>query len=364
MAILNEFLLSALRQHRDTYHVSPREQDLLDTLADVQAKLAIYEEVFGEIAGADESLEDARKRFLSWSTTFYEMKDKLADYHKVCQEHVEALDSMKALLAPSPCGKEGHPMAAWVEGWCKAHNSSLAVCGNVANLNCEKQAPYCRICREQEQLRDEKHGAYAERNNLVAALSKLFPASLERHPDEDTSWDDEWRWVVYIDLPSGQVSWHIRDSEVTQFDHLKRFQGRKWDGHTTPEKYARLEALTGREQEQQTQAAVAAALRQAVELAHWIRSTDAEDTAINIRDHILSLITEPAAEALYKYGDEVWDKAYDKGWEHALNELKDDEELARRERIARLDAYKDIEMLLDGKIDDLQRQLDAERNAE
>jgi hypothetical protein len=89
----------------------------------------------------------------------------------------------------------------------------------------------------------EVDAVYLERNRLVAALSKLFPASLERHPDTDVAWDDDWRWIVFIDLPTGQASWHLHDSHLALFDHLPRLDGRTWDGHTTDEKYARLTAL-------------------------------------------------------------------------------------------------------------------------
>lgn len=98
-----------------------------------------------------------------------------------------------------------------------------------------------------EELEKQKDGAYTERNALVAALSKVFPASLERHPDSE-EWDDDWRWIVYIDLPTGQVSWHLHNSELSAFDHLLAFQGRSWDGHTTEEKYLRLERLPNKTQ--------------------------------------------------------------------------------------------------------------------
>lgn len=91
-----------------------------------------------------------------------------------------------------------------------------------------------------EELEKQKDGAYWERNQLVAALSKIFPSSLERHPDSDTSWEDDWRWIVFVDLPTGQASWHIHDSELDNFKHLLRNCGRTWDGHTTEEKYQRL----------------------------------------------------------------------------------------------------------------------------
>jgi hypothetical protein len=95
-----------------------------------------------------------------------------------------------------------------------------------------------------------KNHAYHERNMLVAALSRLFPASLERHPEEDLNWEDDWRWIVFIKLPCGTegatdvfkvASWHIHDSELPLFDHLDREYGKfTWDGHTTEEKYERL----------------------------------------------------------------------------------------------------------------------------
>ncbi|GGR31318.1 WDGH domain-containing protein [Deinococcus ruber] len=87
---------------------------------------------------------------------------------------------------------------------------------------------------------------YRERAHLTAALSKLFPASLEDHiPAEGEEWDPDWTTVLIVDLPTGQVSWHIASWDLELFAHLPRNAGRVWDGHTTPEKYARLDALEG-----------------------------------------------------------------------------------------------------------------------
>lgn len=93
------------------------------------------------------------------------------------------------------------------------------------------------------ELKESRNAVYVERDRLVCALSKVFPASLERHPDEDLTWEDDWRWIVFIDLPTGQATWHIHDSELVWFEHLPRLTGRIWDGHSTEEKYKRLEAL-------------------------------------------------------------------------------------------------------------------------
>lgn len=117
---------------------------------------------------------------------------------------------------------------------------------NVAILAEQEEA--CRA--ERDALRErvaklsvQKDCAYLERDRLVAALSKVWPSRLARHPDEDESWDDDWRWIVFIDLPTGQASWHIHDDELPMFAHLDRVDGNPWDGHTTDEKYARLAAL-------------------------------------------------------------------------------------------------------------------------
>jgi hypothetical protein len=67
----------------------------------------------------------------------------------------------------------------------------------------------------------------------------VWPAHLARHQGE---WEDEWRNIVCVHLPTGQATWHIHDSEVILFGHLAMTEG-DWDGHTTAEKYRRLDAL-------------------------------------------------------------------------------------------------------------------------
>ena len=92
------------------------------------------------------------------------------------------------------------------------------------------------------ELGEKRLGAvYAERNMLVAALTKVWPSYLALHPD-DSSWDPEWRTTVFVMSPAGQLSWHIHDSEKYLFDHLE-LRENDWDGHTTPEKYVRLDSI-------------------------------------------------------------------------------------------------------------------------
>lgn len=87
-----------------------------------------------------------------------------------------------------------------------------------------------------------KKFAYSERNRLVAALSKCFPGRRMRHHDDDVDWEDDWRWVVCLDLPTGQVSWHIHDEELHWFDHLP-IKPNNWDCHSTAVKLDRLAEL-------------------------------------------------------------------------------------------------------------------------
>ncbi len=88
---------------------------------------------------------------------------------------------------------------------------------------------------------DAKDAAYHERDLLVALVSKLFPSHLARHEGE---WEDDWRNIVCVHLPTGQATWHIHDSELSDFAHLGLCAGH-WDGHTTDEKYERVRHVEG-----------------------------------------------------------------------------------------------------------------------
>lgn len=118
--------------------------------------------------------------------------------------------------------------------------------GPVRHFNCD-----CSNCKpvpvsELEKLRAEKNGAYAERNQLVAlavrmALALGWKAGVREHPTEDTLWEADWRTVVFVELPTGQASWHFHDSEKHLLGGMPRYVGH-WDGHSTPEKYKRVNA--------------------------------------------------------------------------------------------------------------------------
>lgn len=91
---------------------------------------------------------------------------------------------------------------------------------------------------------DDRKNAYRERDFVVCALSKLLPSWLEQHSESDPDWDDEWRTIVFVQLPTGQASWHLHDSEVAWFRHLEHKDGNSWDGHSTGQKHQRILAMS------------------------------------------------------------------------------------------------------------------------
>ena len=125
--------------------------------------------------------------------------------------------------------------------FCVTHGQSVWNCVNASEAEQEATHADCCVDREERDALITRVAAlYGERDRCVAMLASVFPSSLERHSDADTTWENDWRWIVYVDLPTGQASWHIHDSELPLFAHVPRLQGRVWDGHTTEEKYARL----------------------------------------------------------------------------------------------------------------------------
>ena len=98
---------------------------------------------------------------------------------------------------------------------------------------------------ELENMRARKDAAYMERNSVVALMLRMalelgWKAGIGVHQDAPgVPWDPEWRTLVTVDLPTGQASWHVHDSERHLFDGLPAYEG-AWDGHDTSEKYRRL----------------------------------------------------------------------------------------------------------------------------
>lgn len=133
-----------------------------------------------------------------------------------------------------PCQRCRKPQAELGEAFCESCFAALVVA----------DVP----TRELDGLRAPAalDAVYLERARVLAVATRMaltlgMRAGLAEHPASDTAWDDEWRTIVFLDLPTGQCSWHLHSSQVRLFKHLPRYDG-AWDGHTTDEKYARCEA--------------------------------------------------------------------------------------------------------------------------
>ena len=90
---------------------------------------------------------------------------------------------------------------------------------------------------------DNQAKVYEERDLLVRALSKVYPAHLMRHKGETTG---NRKPVVCIVHPEvGQLCWTLLGGDEqakAQFRHLE-WTDNDWDGHKTADRYARLRSL-------------------------------------------------------------------------------------------------------------------------
>lgn len=92
--------------------------------------------------------------------------------------------------------------------------------------------------------RQQKDEAYRERDACVAMLARMalmlgWRAGTLKHEGE---WEEDWRTIVFVDTPTGQLSWHFHDSEKPLVKGLTEYPF-LWDGHTSEEKYGRMRNL-------------------------------------------------------------------------------------------------------------------------
>lgn len=141
--------------------------------------------------------------------------------------------------AQRECAKE-RARAIYAEENIKAMKRAATVGQKLSDGTAEGAA--LRVAEEQ---RDK---AYTERNRLLALLTTIFPSWGARDPfpswgARDPKNSSPWDNVVFLKLPTGQVSWHVHDAQVLEdFSHV-RISGphiEPWDGHTDDEKWARV----------------------------------------------------------------------------------------------------------------------------
>lgn len=99
----------------------------------------------------------------------------------------------------------------------------------------------------QASVETEGASVYRERAMLAALLARTVlahggKAGIRGHePDPDPTWSPEYWTVLLIDLPTGQVSWHLHDSDRDLVAGLPTYDGH-WDGHSTELKLERVTA--------------------------------------------------------------------------------------------------------------------------
>lgn len=94
---------------------------------------------------------------------------------------------------------------------------------------------------EFESNKADKDQAYLERNHLVAALSRLYPSGIRK--TNINGWSEDWLGCVYIDLPSGQISYHYHDRQAYLFERLPAYQW-AYDLHDKDDVHERLSKVS------------------------------------------------------------------------------------------------------------------------
>lgn len=177
-------------------------------------------------------LSSAKARFVDaekdWRRTLAERDAARSEVERLTTERDEARRERDLAIAHD---RQPYPTAWAYEQACRVRD--------------EARARASAAEAEAERLRGEKDDAYRERDRVVALLARMahvygWRAGLRRHePDPDPAWDEDWKNVVAIDLPTGQVTWHYHDSERHLFHSLPAYLA-PWDGHDTAEKYRRV----------------------------------------------------------------------------------------------------------------------------
>lgn len=85
----------------------------------------------------------------------------------------------------------------------------------------------------------ENDSLYRERAHLVAHLSTVYPSVGCYNDPEEPGW-----LVVFIETPVGQMSWYIAPDDTDLFEGICIVDKYEWDGHSTDEKYRKLQNFT------------------------------------------------------------------------------------------------------------------------
>ncbi|MEU0215018.1 hypothetical protein ABZ281_07790 [Streptomyces sp. NPDC006265] len=79
---------------------------------------------------------------------------------------------------------------------------------------------------------------YTDRAHLLAVLVALFGGALSFTDPLTPGWP-----VLYVECPTGQLSWHIHPDDVWLFNNVPVVDDYPWDQHTTRVKCKRIRSL-------------------------------------------------------------------------------------------------------------------------
>ncbi len=151
----------------------------------------------------------------------------------------------------------GSALVSFVEG-AKKHQGAIAELESSRALAATHHQMFsksldeaqARISQLEVALLEAEHDngtTHAERNHLVVLVAHMANLLGWRAGDGQHEGDplEGFSSVVRIDLPTGQCSWHIHDTQISWLDHLPSYDA-PWDGTTSAEKYAKIRELFGR----------------------------------------------------------------------------------------------------------------------
>lgn len=102
--------------------------------------------------------------------------------------------------------------------------------------------------RKVTRLERQAKRAFEERDELLIALSKIWPAHLmpTKAAALIAGTNEDWLWSLCLHSPVGQLAWSLNNDLAARFSHLDRHEHNEWDGHTAEERSNRLARLPPR----------------------------------------------------------------------------------------------------------------------
>lgn len=113
---------------------------------------------------------------------------------------------------------------------------------NMAQALLNKQTEINQATKRNKELLDQRDAAYNERARLLALLGAVSPGSVMTLADDV----EEPGWHIFCLPMAGFIhTWHISPEDSELFKHIPlvpRDDPRaQWDGHTTEDKYNRIQ---------------------------------------------------------------------------------------------------------------------------